>query len=67
MYQDQKNGPYYDFSPVFDPDNTKYYFAVPELMTGDLYLDPVYYTDADYSILVSTYYKAAALRRMVTV
>ena len=46
---------YYDFSPVFDPDNFNYYYAVPEIMEGDIVLNPVYYSDAKYGITVNTY------------
>ncbi|MCM1296384.1 MAG: cadherin-like beta sandwich domain-containing protein, partial [Muribaculaceae bacterium] len=50
-----KPSDYYDFSPVFDPDNGRYYFAVPELMTGDIYLNPVTYSDATYQIVMNSY------------
>jgi len=62
---------------VFDPDNNRYYIAIPSMMEGDLYLNPVYYdkytdpnatTDVEYGLTVSTYHKrndSAVFQQMI--
>ncbi|MCM1296220.1 MAG: cadherin-like beta sandwich domain-containing protein, partial [Muribaculaceae bacterium] len=50
---------FYDFSPVYDPDNTLYYFAVPYMFEDEIVLNPVYYEELNvtYGVTATTYHQ----------
>ncbi|MCM1296581.1 MAG: cadherin-like beta sandwich domain-containing protein, partial [Muribaculaceae bacterium] len=53
---------YYDFSPVFDPDLTTYFFAAPDLMQGDITVKPITYDpESDYVVSYKAFRNGVAV------